>query len=354
MRRASAVLLAAALALGAACGPTADAGAARAAAPATPPAQGAPAPAASGAPALVIAEPTHGLGYLPLYVANRQGYLAEEGLAADVLTLAGGSAHTNAVLTGQAWAFIGGPEHNAFAKAKGAIIKAIVNVVDRGNVYFVARPGETPAGGDLASFMRGKRIITGLVGGTPHSITLSMLKRLGLDPGRDVTLLEMENAAMLPAMQRGAGDVAITSEPALSQGKNNQVWGEPIYNVPREFGPYAYSTINVRADSLAREPATAERFVRAMLRALRALERDRDLAYRVARQEFPTLSEADIDAMLTRTYADALWRFDGDITPEAVATALDVVTHAGLLKEAIAYDDIVDLRFQRAALAALP
>ena len=88
---------------------------------------------------LLVAEPTHGIGYLPLYVAIANGYFTEQGIEVKVITIDSGSGHTNAVLTGQAFAFIGGPEHNAFAKLKGAELRAVVNVVDRGNVYFVAR-----------------------------------------------------------------------------------------------------------------------------------------------------------------------------------------------------------------------
>jgi NitT/TauT family transport system substrate-binding protein len=300
---------------------------------------------------LTIAEPVHGLGYLPLYVAMRQGYMAEENLEVDVVTLSGGSAHTNAVLTGQAWGFIGGPEHNAFAKAKGASVLAIVNVVNRGNNYFVARKGLLPEGGDLTGFFRGKRVITGLRGGTPNSITLYMLKKVGLDAARDVTLVEMDNSAMVPAMQKGMGDIAITSEPQLSQGITAGIWGEPVYNVPREFGPYAYSTINVKADTVAKDPETAARFVRAMVKGLRAVDQDHELAYAVGRQEFPTMPESDIQAMFTRYYADQLWQFDGDITRDAVGTALDVVTFAGLLNDTVTYDDIIDMRFLPRATA---
>lgn len=75
---------------------------------------------------IVIAEPVHNLGYLPLYVAIDQGFF--EGIDVSVTTLTGGGAHTNAVLTGQAWGFIGGPEHNAFAKAKGGELRSIIKI----------------------------------------------------------------------------------------------------------------------------------------------------------------------------------------------------------------------------------
>src|SRR5690606_1608182 len=138
---------------------------------------------------LVIAEPVHGVGYLPLYVGIQQGYFEAEGLNVSTVTLQGGGAHTNAVLTGEAWGFIGGPEHNAFALAKGASIKAIVNIVNRGNVYLVAPPGVS-LDGDLAGFLAGKTIATGAFGSTPNSITRYLVEQAGLEVGSDVILME--------------------------------------------------------------------------------------------------------------------------------------------------------------------
>ena len=90
---------------------------------------------------LIVAEPVHGTGYLPLYVAIAKGYFSDLGLDVKIMTVDSGSGHTNAVLSGQAFAFIGGPEHDAFAKLKGAELRSVVNVVDRGNVYFTAIKG---------------------------------------------------------------------------------------------------------------------------------------------------------------------------------------------------------------------
>src|SRR5580704_13986701 len=92
---------------------------------------------------ILIAEPQHGLGYLPLYVAIRNNAFA--GLDVSTITLASsGSEHTNAVLSGRAWGFIGGPEHNAYADVKGANLRAICNCVNRNNNYFVAASGISP------------------------------------------------------------------------------------------------------------------------------------------------------------------------------------------------------------------
>src|SRR5215207_9653186 len=91
---------------------------------------------------LTVTEPVHGIGYLPLYVAIQKGYFADEGLAVRTLTIESGSVPTNAVLSGQAFAFIAGPEHTAFAKLKGGELRVIANVVQRGNLYYVAPKGK--------------------------------------------------------------------------------------------------------------------------------------------------------------------------------------------------------------------
>ena len=81
---------------------------------------------------LLVAEPVHGTGYLPMYIAMANGYFAESDIVVKIVTIETGGGHTNAVLSGQAFAFIGGPEHNAFAKAKGAELRAVVGCVDTG------------------------------------------------------------------------------------------------------------------------------------------------------------------------------------------------------------------------------
>src|SRR5436190_2847773 len=69
---------------------------------------------------LLVAEPVHSTGYLPMYIAMAKDYFAEADINVKILTIETGSDHTNAVLSGQAFAFLGRPEHNALAKCQGA------------------------------------------------------------------------------------------------------------------------------------------------------------------------------------------------------------------------------------------
>src|SRR5438477_13129588 len=139
---------------------------------------------------LLVAQPAHSTGYLPMYIAMANDYFAEADINVKIVTIETGSGHTNAVLSGQAFAFIGGPEHCAFAKAKGAELRAVVHCVDRGNVYFSAAKGFEPTNKDWPSYFKGKTVAIGPYGGTPNSIMRYLLKQWGLDAKRDVTLIE--------------------------------------------------------------------------------------------------------------------------------------------------------------------
>src|SRR5438094_9316633 len=105
---------------------------------------------------LLVAEPVHSTGYLPMYIAMANGYFAESDIVVKIVTIETGGGHTNAVLSGQAFAFIGGPEDNAFAKAKGAELRAVVHGVDRGYVDLCAARGHEPQDRDAPSHLKGE------------------------------------------------------------------------------------------------------------------------------------------------------------------------------------------------------
>jgi NitT/TauT family transport system substrate-binding protein len=292
---------------------------------------------------IVIAEPQHSIGYLPLYVAIQNNYFKD--LNVSVITLpSSGSAHTDAVLGGKAWAFIGGPEHNAFADVKGANLRAVCNIVNRGNVYFVAKKGVAP-GKDMRAFFKGKKIVTTGYGSTPNSIPRYVLAELKLDPKNDVTLDEVVFSAIPAVMSQGQADIAVVSEPMLTKGIQEGIWVEPFYNVPQLLGPYAYSTINVTLATITGDAATTKEFVAGMIRALAFIRDNHDGATAAAAKEFPDLTPVLLKASMKRAYDDKLWEWSGQITPGSVKTAEAVVKEAGLLANDVPYSEIVDMRF---------
>jgi NitT/TauT family transport system substrate-binding protein len=300
---------------------------------------------------LLVAEPVHSTGYLPLYIAIAKGYFDE--VAVKIVTIENGSGHTNAVLSGQAFAFIGGPEHNAYAKVKGAELRAIVNCVDRGNVYLCAALGQEPTGTDWPSYFKGKSIAVGSFGGTPNSIMRYLLATWKLDDKKDVTLVETGNSATLATVRAKQAQIGVATEPFVTQGIRNNVWGEPFFNVPKELGPYAYSTLNVRLDTIQKEPELVRTFVRGMMKGLKFLYANPAEASAIAKAQFPTMPLEDMRATLDRSFKDEMWSRDGMISQQAWTTARAVVREAGILKTDIKYEDIIDMSFVEALRATL-
>ena len=307
-----------------------------------------PAVAEGGLTRLTVAEPVHLIGYLPLYVAIHEGYFAEEGLDVTVVQATGGT-HVTAVVSGDAFAVIGGVDSNALANRGNADpIVGIVHCVNRANVYLFARTGLAPdsdSAEDMADFLRGKRIVAGRYGGSPNLLTRYLILQCGLDPDRDVTLMENADASTVTAMlQHGQGDIGNGGEPQISEGITAGIWEEPFVKFP-DLGDYAYSIIGVKKSTIENDPDTCRKFVRAMLKALTAVQEDPALAARVLEMEFSTLTEAGRAAARGRAYDDCLWSEDGIITPRAVDMTMTVLAASGLYEGEWAYDQLVDMRF---------
>ena len=294
---------------------------------------------------ITVAEPVHLIGYLPLYVAIHEGCFAEEGLDVTVVQATGG-AHVTAVVSGDAFAVIGGVDSYNFANAAGTSdpILAICNCVNRANVYLFARKGLIPDG-SMADFLKGKTIIAGRYGGSPNVLTRYLVKMNGLDPDTDVTLLENADASTVTAMLKyGQGDIGNGGEPQISEGVTEGIFEEPFVAFP-DLGDYAYSVIGVRKSSIEEQPALCAAFVRAMEKALHIVHTDRETAERVLAIEFPTLTAAGRQAALDRAYNDALWAENAFIAKSAVDNAMTVVSVSGLWEGEWDYDKMVDMRF---------
>ncbi len=302
---------------------------------------------------LLVAEPVHSTGYLPMYIAMANNYFAESGIVVKIVTIETGAGHTNAVLSGQAFAFIGGPEHNAFAKAKGAELRAVVHCVDRGNVYINAVKGQEPKDTNWPTYFKGKSIAVGAYGGTPNSILRYLLAKWKLDAKRDVTLIEVPNSAVPATVKAGQATIGVVTEPMITQGIRSGLWGEPFFNVPKELGPYAYSTINVRLESIQKEPEVVKGFVKGMVKGLKFLYANPKESAEIAKKQFPTMAIEDLKATLDRSFSDEMWSKDGMISKQAWATGSSVVREAGILKSDVKYEEIIDMSFVESVRASL-
>jgi NitT/TauT family transport system substrate-binding protein len=294
---------------------------------------------------IVIAEPVHGAGFLPVYVAKDKGFFKDEGL--DVLfdTMDGG-AMIPAVVSGNAYALTASVDRNAMAKASGKDVKAVVNLDERANIYLMARKDLMPVTSDLGIFLKGKRIAVGIYGGTPNSMLRYLLAtKRNLTPGKDVTLIELTSPpTILAAVASGQADVGVNSEPFIMQGIHQGIWGEPIY-AAKDLGIYADTAISVRGESIRDDPQAVHGLVKAIVRALVYTNMHPAEMLAFAKKEFPNAPPDGLTASLDRIFKDHIYSTDGYIPPEAWTLGNAVVREGGVLKQDVPYDEVVDMRF---------
>lgn len=298
---------------------------------------------------IVIAEPLHSIGYLPLYVGQQEGFFEEEGLDVEVIQATGGS-HVTSVMSGDAWGVIGGVDSNAIPNASGNCpdpVIAVCNCVNRANVYLCAAVGEEYTGNtdeELAQYLKGKKINSGRFGGSPNLCVRYLLLSLGLDPDRDVVMVEpADMSTSVAVVQSGQADISWAAEPQIVDGMKQGVWTDAFYQFT-DLGDYAYSVLSVAESTISNDPETVQHFVNAMLKSLTAAQ-DKEIAVRVAEKEFPTTPPEDIEAAIDRAYADELWSMDGVITQEAVKNDMEVSIASDVYQGTYQYEELVDMQF---------
>lgn len=264
-----------------------------------------------------------------------------------MLTATGG-AHVSALVSGQVWGNIGGPESDAMANGgKSDPLLSICNVVNRANVYIIAKKGTGPkskSAADIADFLRGKKIALNRYGGTPDVLGRWYIQKVGLQL-TDMTLINNgDTNATVPMVKSGVADVALVIEPLITIGKEQGVWDEPFFAFP-SLGDYSYSVISVRKSTILNDRPTVQGFVDATIEALKLTASSRAAIEENSHKEFPTMPESGIKGTIDRSYADKLWSVDGVITPAGYALDMEVVNKSGVFTKSVPFAEVVDMQF---------
>jgi NitT/TauT family transport system substrate-binding protein len=303
---------------------------------------------AQGLKEIVIAEPVHSTGYQPLYMAMERGFFSKRGMDVKMLTATGG-AHVSALVSGQVWGNIGGPESDAMANVgKSDPLISICNVVNRANVYFVAKKGTGPkslSNPDVAAFLKGKKLALNRYGGTPDVLGRWYIQKVGLNMTSDVTIINNGDTTAIPTMVKsGAADAALVIEPLITLGKEQGIWDEPFFGFP-SLGDYSYSVISVRKSTITSEPKMVQAFVDGLIDALKLTASNHAATEENARKEFPSMPDSGLKATIDRSYADNLWSKDGIISPKGYALDMEVVAKSGVFTKSVPFADVVDMQF---------
>lgn len=161
---------------------------------------------------------------LSVLVAEAAGHFRGEGVEIGRLIFAGGTSIRNLLIGGRVPFGVLGTEHIPLARLAGAPLKGVVATYDLPNIALMVRSGlrgEVKTVADL----RGRIVGISAPGSYSWSMTLTYLKKAGLDPERDVRLLPIgtDPGVLYTALQTGRVDALAWSEPVMTRAEQDGV-----------------------------------------------------------------------------------------------------------------------------------
>ncbi len=243
------------------------------------------------------ASPSH----LPLWVAKDAGLFEKHGLNVEPVQIRGGSLITLAIITGNLPFSGAGAESVVAARAAGGDIVLLACPVDADPVYLITRPEfKTP------QELKGHSSAVTRYGSTTHFYLRAALKHVGLNPDKDMTILQMgAGPEMVAALDRGViAAAALTTRyaiPFLERG-----W-PVLVDLSGTDLVYPSSCVTSSRAFIRAEPKITEEFLRAYVKGIHLIKKD----HRFAEKSFAKwMSEKD--AVVTKKTVQAYARLFKD------------------------------------------
>ncbi|HEY3305854.1 MAG TPA: ABC transporter substrate-binding protein [Candidatus Binatia bacterium] len=191
-------------------------------------------------------------------IAKDKGYYREEGLDVELVAMPSGVG-TQALIGGNVkFSTLGGASLPPILR--GAPMRFLFTTFSRPMFWLFAKP-EIRSIGDL----KGKKVGISSFGSGPDSILRDLLKKHGLDGGRDVAILPVgSGTARFYALQAGSVDAAMLSIPAIFMAQDAG-FRELVSFVEQDLVELQGSILTTN-QLLESEPALTENFVRGSLK----------------------------------------------------------------------------------------
>lgn len=292
---------------------------------------------------VIISQAFQSMLYLPLYVGINNGSFSRQGLDVVKETAGAPSAALAAVISGSAQFSLHGPEWPAIAASKGAPVQIVANCVNGAAVWLATTPDFKFTS---IKDIKGETVVTGQMPTTSTSLFIKLLKENGMDPEKDVKMLQVPLGTEIGAFTAGQGRVAVMYEPGLDQAVSKGM--KVVLGFPKLYGPYAFSAITTRTDA---DPDVTQKFVNGLEAALRSLRADPVAAVAIAKKEFPTLDPVVVENAVKRMIEDNVYPPSVDITPAALKVSMDTQIALGNLGSQPVYEKFISSGYIKKAMA---
>jgi ABC-type nitrate/sulfonate/bicarbonate transport system substrate-binding protein len=270
-------------------------------------------------------------------IAQQKGYMREESLDERVIFIAP-TTSIQAMLGGDAH-FTGAGSSALVSIARANVpLKVVLATNDRVLQWLVTRPEITSP-----KELKGKKVATTGVAAIATFMLRQILTKHGLDGNKDVTYLDVGQGNQLPALLGGGFDAAVLSVEqryvAMDKGMREMFFfGNEVKN--------SWGTLATTDKLIKEQPKMVAGFVRASLKALRYLRKDKDGSI-AAMMKFAGVSRSQA----AQVYDDIIGTFthSGVVDEETQRNDLQIIRRVVNTNEALPVGKAYDFSFAQAA-----
>lgn len=297
-----------------------------------------------------LAEVTRSLFYAPQYVALEKGFFEEEGLEVELQTTWGGDKTMTALLSDGADIALVGSETSIYVYAQESNDFAInfAQLTQTDGTFLVAKEANPDFKWDdlVDSTFLGQR-----KGGMPQMVGEFVLKENGIDPHKDLNLLQNIDFANIPgAFVSGEAEYVQLFEPTASifekEGK-----GHIVASFGEESGHVPYTVYMAKQSYLKDNDEQVESFTKAVYKAQTWV--DEHSAEEIAEVIQPYFKDTDLDILVSsidRYKKQGSFATDPILDKEEWNNLKDIMEEAGELPADVPYEDLVNTKYAEEVL----
>ena len=273
---------------------------------------------------------------LPAWMAKESGIFRNNGLDVQIVYFRGGTITAMALIARETpiSQVSGPPIVSAALKGADAVMVAGGNVVSE---YWLMSKPEVKTGAQL----KGGSVAIATFGGLSDSLSRVALQKLGLNPAKDVTLVQIGTIPeRLSALESGKVQAAMLNAP-----DNFRAQKRGLYKLAEVRLPYQGIGVGTTRTFIRDNPDVVRRYVKSQVEAIHRLKTDREAGIRVL-GKYLNIPDREV---LEKAYDDAITdeKFSPKQYPslEGIKKILEPLAEADPKAKAAKPEEFVDMRF---------
>ena len=298
---------------------------------------------------IIINEAARTLLYLPMYHALEEGIFAKNGL--DVQVVTGGTATTSfaAMTSGEAQFSLADPMYVPISNEKNANTRVVAQVVSKIAIWGITMDTTIKTMSKIN--LRGKIISTHNKPMSAYTYTIKTIKDLGLDPEKDVEVLQNKPGNEIAPMLLRKAEFAMTIEPSVSIAVSKGA--KIILSYPQILGEQILTGLMAKQDYIEQHREIVLAVLKACQESLDDIYAHPNSALKTALKYFPQQNPEVITTALKHVMDEGVIPHSILMTEESWNKAIDVRVKAGDLKSVTSREQNVRIDLIQEALLEL-